>query len=197
MSKGRQTRQTILKQALELSTEVGLEGLTVGVLARKVGMSKSGLYAHFASKEDLQSQVLDVAAEHFVEVVIVPALKEPRGIPRLQALFERWLDWATENLSGGCPFISAAAEFDDRSGPVRDTLVAHKHNVLETIARAIRICIQEGHISGILDVDQITFEIWGLLLAHHHYARLMHRKDARDRAVQALQRLLEQAKKDR
>ncbi len=145
MSKGNETRNAILRQALDLSTEVGLEGLSVGVLAKQVGMSKSGLYAHFESKEDLQSQVLDAAAALFVDLVVVPALKKPRGLPRVQALFDRWLDWATREHSGGCPFIAAATEFDDREGPVRETLVSHLRDVTGTIARAAGIGLVEGH----------------------------------------------------
>ena len=173
MSKKTDTRTAILRQALDLSSEVGLEGLSVGSLAKRVGMSKSGLYAHFESKEDLQSKVLNTAAEVFVDVVMVRALKKPRGLPRIQALFDLWLEWSSGEHSGGCPFISAATEYDDRPGPVRDTLVAHLNDLQGAIARAARISIEEGHFRNDLDVDQFTFEFWGILSSYHHFARLM------------------------
>jgi AcrR family transcriptional regulator len=194
MSKGKKTRETILTLALDLSTKIGLEGLTVGSLAKLVGMSKSGLYAHFDSKEALQSQVLDAAATHFIDAVVAPALKQPRGLPRLQSLFDLWLDWGTEGLSGGCPFIGAAAEFDDRDGPVRQTLVGHQRDVLETVSRAARICVTEGHFRTDLDVEQFAFEFWAIVLAYHHFARLLRRDDARPRATRAFTTLLEEAK---
>lgn len=193
MSKGEDTRSNILQQALNLSSEVGLEGLTVGALAKIVGMSKSGLYAHFDSKEDLQCQVLDTAASHFVDVVLVPALKKPRGLPRVKTLFERWLNWATDQMTGGCPFIAAAIEFDDRPGQVRDRLVGHLNDVFGSIARAAKISVEEGHFHQKLDVDQFAFEFWATLMAYHHFARLMHHNKAREMADRALTRLLNDA----
>lgn len=193
MSKGKKTRKAILDQALDQCTQVGLEGLTIGSLAKLVGMSKSGLYAHFDSKEELQSQVLDAAAGHFVDVVVAPALKQPRGLPRLQSLFELWLAWGTEGLSGGCPFIAAAAEYDDRDGPVRDALVGHQRDVLGTISRATRICVKEGHFCADLDVDQFTFAFWGIILGYHHFARLLARADARQRALNAFANIVDNA----
>jgi len=195
MNKKADTRTAILQQALDLSSEIGLEGLSVGSLAKRVGMSKSGLYAHFESKEDLQAQVLDTAAALFVDVVMVRALKKPRGLPRIQALFDLWIEWSSEELSGGCPFISAATEYDDRSGPVRDTLVAHLRDLTGAMARATRISIEEGHFRKDLDVDQFTFEVWGILLSYHHFARLMRDDDARKRASQAFADLIHSAGK--
>jgi AcrR family transcriptional regulator len=190
MSKGQETRDRILLQALHQASEVGLEGLTVGDLAGRVGMSKSGLYAHFASKEDLQCRVLDTAADQFVDLVVAPALKEPRGLPRIRALFARWLDWATRQLSGGCPFVAAAVEFDDRPGAVRDRLVSHLKDVLGTIARAASISVEEGHFREDMDPDQFAFEFWGILQAFHHYARLFRHEDARARADAAFEVLV-------
>jgi AcrR family transcriptional regulator len=193
MTKGDETRSVILRQALDLSSEVGLEGLTVGALAKQVGMSKSGLYAHFESKEDLQSQVLDAAAALFVDVVVSKALTRPRGLPRVEALFQNWLGWTTEKLSGGCPFIAAATEYDDRPGPVRDTLVGHLLDVIGTIARAAQISVDEGHFRADLDVDQFAFEFWAILLAYHHFCRLMRQDDARKRAKRAFAALIRNA----
>lgn len=193
MSKGDETRSAILWQALDLSSEVGLEALSIGMLAKRAGMSKSGLYAHFESKEDLQGQVLDTAAGLFVDRVVAPAIRAPRGLPRVQALFERWLEWSSEAWSGGCPFMGAAAEFDDRSGPVRDTLVIHLERLTDTVARAAQVSIEEGHLRKDLDVRQFAFELWSILLAYHFYSRLMRRGDARHRAERAFATLLRSA----
>lgn len=193
MSKGAETRNTILRQALDMSSELGLEGLTVGVLAKRVGLSKSGLYAHFGSKEELQCAVLDAAAAHFVDVVVAPALKESRGLPRVRALFERWLAWGTHGLSGGCPFVAAAVELDDRPGVVRDRLVAHLRDVLGTIARGAQISVEEGHFRGNLDVEQFAFQFWGVLLATQNFARLMRDDTAAARARRAFEALVRDA----
>ena len=193
MSKGNETRDRILQQALDLSSEVGLDGLTIGMLARRAEMSKSGLYAHFASKEDLQCRVLDTAAARFVDVVLSRVLKQPRGLPRVKLLFELWLDWATKEWSGGCPFVAAATELDDRPGPVRDRLVGHLRDVTDSIGRAAGIAVEEGHFQGDLDLHQFTYQFWGVLLAYHHFARLMQRGDARARAEQAFAELLKGA----
>lgn len=193
MSKGTETRDFILRKALDLSSELGLEGLTIGSLARRVEMSKSGLYAHFASKEDLQGQVLEAAARRFVDVVLRPAIREPRGLPRVRALFAGWMRWTTDDLTGGCPFIAAAIEFDDRPGPVRERLVTLLGQVLGSIALAGRLAVDEGHLRADLDVDQFAFEFWSILQAYHHYARLLGRADAAARAERAFDKLIQDA----
>ena len=193
MSKGEDTRRSILQQALELASELGLEGLTFGTLASRVGMSKSGLYAHFSSKEDLQAQVLDAAAAHFVDVVMARVLKEPRGLPRVRCLFEQWVIWATRELSGGCPFIAAASEFDDRPGLVRDRVVSHLRDVTGTIARAAQIAVEEGHLRPDLNLHQFAFDFWAILLALHGHARLGLSDDPFKLAERAFERLLDGA----
>ncbi|HXI20661.1 MAG TPA: hypothetical protein VNH46_06230, partial [Gemmatimonadales bacterium] len=121
MSKGLETRDTILHHATQLASKVGLCGLTIGTLAEDLALSKSGLFAHIGSKEQLQILVLERAAHDFIEAVVRPALREPRGEPRIRALFERWLAWDRDGLlPGGCVFVAAASELDDRPGPVRD-----------------------------------------------------------------------------
>jgi AcrR family transcriptional regulator len=154
-------------------------------------MSKSGLYAHFDSKESLQCQVLDAAADLFSRRVFAKAIKEPRGLPRIRALFVLWLDWSSRELSGGCPFVSAATEFDDRSGLVRDHVVRHLGTMLEAITRAARISVDEGHFPEDLDVDQFAFDFWSIVLSYHFYSRLMRRDDARMRASRAFEGLIE------
>ena len=123
MTKGQDTKERILGEALDLASTVGIEGLSIGELAKATEMSKSGLFAHFNSKEDLQLEVLRSGSANFIETVVSPALRQPRGEPRVRALFERWLAWETLR-TGGCPFMAATFELDDRPGPVRDALVA-------------------------------------------------------------------------
>lgn len=193
MNKGETTRTIILDQALELASELGLEGLTIGVLAERVGMSKSGLYAHFRSKEELQLRVLDAAGDLFGETVVRPALKKPRGLPRLEALFEGWIRWTGRTLKGGCPFIAACTEFDDREGPVRDRLVADIRRISRIVGRATRIAMEEGHVRDDLDVEQFVFEFWGVMLAHHHAQRLLRRRGDVARARRAFGKLIQEA----
>jgi AcrR family transcriptional regulator len=195
MSKGFDTQTAILRQALDLSSEIGLEGLTIGALAKRVGMSKSGLYAHFESKEDLQRHVLDAAAERLTRDLVKRVFSKPRGLPRVRAMFDFWLYWVEGEFSGGCPFISASFEFDDRKGPVRDNLVTHFNDVLGSIAKSAHIAVEEGHFRDDLDVDQFAFDFWATLLAYHHYVRLMHRDDARMRARRAFEDLIQKAEK--
>ncbi len=174
MRKGELTRQAILGRAVSLASEVGLDGLTIGRLADDLALSKSGLFAHFQSKEALQVQVLDAAAERFLEVVVRPALKAPRGEPRLRALFEYWLAWPQAvPQPGGCLFVAAAVELDDRPGPARDALVRMQRDWLDTLATAVRAAVTEGHFGPATDPEQFAFELYGIMLGCHHAARLL------------------------
>lgn len=195
MSKGEETRAAILEEALAETSRLGLEGLSIGTLARECGMSKSGLFAHFGSKEDLQLQVLRTAIERFAGAVVAPALTRPRGEPRVRALFENWFAWAEASfLPGGCIFIATANELDDRPGPLRDLLVASQEQWLAVIARAARIAQEEGHFRADLDADQFAYEMYAVALAYHHFRRLLRDPGARDRARQAFDDLLRGAR---
>lgn len=191
MSKGEETRAAILDRALATTSRLGLEGLSIGGLAGELAMSKSGLFAHFGSKEDLQLQVLELAVERFVETVVRPGLTAPRGEPRLRALFERWMSWPeTSNLPGGCVFIATANELDDRPGTLRDRLVETQRDWLAVLARAARIAQEEGHFRPDLDADQFAYEMYAVLLAYHHFRRLLRDPGAPDRARRAFADLL-------
>jgi AcrR family transcriptional regulator len=190
-SKGAQTRQTILTHALGLATKVGMEGLTIGRLADDLGMSKSGLFAHFRSKESLQVEVLKMAAERFVEAVVRPALTAPRGERRVRALFERWFDWErSAPLPGGCPFVAAAFELDDRPGPARDYLVRSERDWFETIANVARTAVQEGDFRPDLDCEQFAHDVFGIIYGYAHASRLLKEPKARDRAQTAFEALV-------
>ena len=180
--KGQQTRSAILEAALGLASHVGLEGLSIGALAEMTGMSKSGVFAHFGSREELQISVIREYHAKFEEEVFYPSIRDARGLPRLQALFDRWVKRVSVELDSGCIYISGAVEFDDRPGPVRDALadmVLAWHQALE---RAIRLAIQAGHLLPDTDAGQILFELHGLILALHHDALFLRNPGALDRA---------------
>jgi len=190
-SKGEQTRTAILDEALKVASKLGLEGLTIGTLAEATGMSKSGLFAHFGSREDLQLAVLEHAAQRYGERVLVPALRIERGLPRLRAMFERWLDWAVASgLPGGCIMIAAAAEYDDRPGPIRDAVIANQHRGNALIRKAARLAVEEGHLRSDTDPEQIAFELLGIVLAAHNHRRLLGDKEARKRSLVAFEQLV-------
>jgi AcrR family transcriptional regulator len=195
MGKGEETRRDILGHALSLASEVGLSGLSIGLLAERVGMSKSGLFAHFTSKERLQVSVLEEASERFVAVVVAPALKSARGRPRVVSLFERWLVWEqqVDMMPGGCIFMAASAELDDQPGPARDQLVASQRDWQETIAQAVRIAKREGHFHANVDEAQFTYELYGIMSSFYYHRRLMRDEGAERRAHKAFARLLEDA----
>src|SRR5512138_1517343 len=160
VAKGEQTRQAILTRAFEIAKMVGLSGLTIGRLAEETGLSKSGLFAHFGSKEALEVAVVEEAGRQFVQEVMVPALRQPRGEPRVRALFERWLAWGER--PGGCFFVGASAELDDRPGPPRDALVQAAKDWIDAIATAAEIAVSEGHFRADLDARQFAFELYGI-----------------------------------
>ena len=193
MGKGQSTREAILDRAVDLARSLGLEGLTIGRLAEDVDLSKSGLFAHFRSKEALQVQVLDRAAERFVAAVLRPALDARRGQVRLRALFERWLDW--ERRPGGCIFVQAAVDLDDRPGPARDRLVELQRDWLDAIATTARGAIVEGQFKPTVDPVQFAHDLNGIILAYHHAARLLRDPEAERRARTSFETLMETARK--
>jgi AcrR family transcriptional regulator len=198
MTKGDETRAAILDRAVRLASQVGLLGLSIGKLADALEMSKSGLFAHFQSKETLQLQVLGRASHLFVQDVVRPALAAPRGEPRLSSLFERWLAWTkTSFLPGGCLFVAAAVELDDRPGPVRDRLVALQRDWLDLIASVAKTAVTEGHFRADLDTEQFAHDLYAVMLGYHHAARLMRDPRAGDRARAGFQLLREAASKRR
>jgi AcrR family transcriptional regulator len=198
MRRGEATRTAILDRGVRLAAQIGLEGLTVGRLAADLGMSKSGLFAHFHSKEALQIQVLDAAAERFVEEVVRAAVRQPRGEPRMVALYDRWLAWAKSNSGpGGCLFVAAAAELDDRPGPVRDRLVALQKGWLEMIAIVYRTGVTERHFREDVDPEQFAHDLYSVMLGFHHASRLLRDPRAEERSHLAFERLLDSARRQR
>jgi len=190
-TKGERTRAAILDAAFRIVSKQGLEGLTIGSLAEATGMSKSGLFAHFGSREGLLLAVLERGQEEFIEVVINPALAKPRGLPRLRALFVNWIDWTeSADLPGGCPMIGAATEFDDKPGPVRDRLAQGQRAWIDTLTRATRQAVEQGQLAPGTDPEQISFEMFGIALVVHHHRRLLGYQKARSRALDAMDALI-------
>lgn len=195
MSKGEETREAIVSEAMRVASQIGLEGLSIGTLAASLGLSKSGLFAHFKSKENLQMQVLTGAAALFIRTVVRPAMQHPRGEPRVVALFENWMRWASRPaLPGGCIFVAAATEFDDRPGPVRAHLIATQRDWMQTLARAAQIAQEEGHFRADLDCGQFAFHLYALMLGGHHHSRLMQDPGTPARARAGFELLLRDAR---
>ncbi|WP_237565600.1 TetR/AcrR family transcriptional regulator [Ornithinimicrobium cavernae] len=193
-TKGEQTREAVLREALAQASHVGLQGITIGGLAEALEMSKSGLYAHFRSKEQLQVDVLDFAGRVFIGRVLTPSLEQPRGEPRLRFLVELWLGWdgyADYALPGGCIFVTAAREFDDEpDGPVRDRVVSQQTGWLASLARVVAGGVTEGHFRADVDPAQVAHDINGMMLGYHFAARLLRDRAAANRTRTAFERLL-------
>jgi len=192
LPKAERTKVRVLREALSLASRVGFSGLTFGTLAEQAGISKSGLFAHFESKEDLQIQTLHLAEEMFVERVLRPAVKEPRGVPRLQRLFDGWMEWIhSGTVPRGDILTAAAFEFDDApDGPMRAAVVEGHGKMHGTIERLARQGIEAGQFTKI-DPAQFAFEFLGIVHAHHHVRRLLRTDLHAKRARAAFERLLE------
>jgi AcrR family transcriptional regulator len=193
VAKGDETRRLILRRGVETAYRIGLGGLTIGSLAAITGLSKSGLYAHFRSKEALQLAVLDEARADFVANVVRPAVAVPRGIPRLRALFEHWSNWGSIGRPGCCLFVKAASEYDQQEGIVRDELVQAHRDLQDTIAQIARTAIAEGHFRSDVDPEQIATDLYGIMLALYLGCQLLAEPAAPARADRAFERLLSDA----
>lgn len=191
LRKGEQTRASILDAALALASRDGLEGLTIGVLAERMGMSKSGVFAHFGSREDLQIDVLKLYHHQFEQDVFYPSLLEPRGLPRLQSLFARWIARVSLEIASGCIYISGAVEYDDRPGPIREHLVVMVRTWQQALRRAAQQAVDEKHLRPDTDTQQLVFEMYGLVLALHHDARFIRSPGCVDRAHAGFVRLID------
>ena len=190
MLKGQQTKQVIVDAALGLATQIGLEGLSIGVLAEVTHMSKSGVFAHFGSREELQISVIREYFNRFEQEVFVPAMREPQGLPRLKALFANWMKRVAVEIQSGCIFISGAVEFDDRSGPVHDALASSVKTWLQAVHRTVVQAKACGHLDQNANEQQVAFEIHGLILALHYEARFLKYPGSIDRAVQGFNNIV-------
>ena len=190
LNKGQHTKTVIIDAALGLASQIGLEGLSIGAVAEVTGMSKSGVFAHFGSREELQISVIRQYHDRFEAEVFYAAMQKPRGLPRLQALFDNWMEQTSAEIDSGCIYISGAVEFDDRTGPVRDALASSWSTWQTALRRAVELAQAEGQLSRESDAHQIAFEIHGLILALHYEARFLRNPSAADRARQGFQHIL-------
>ena len=191
LRKGQQTRAAIVNTALEQASRTGLEGLTIGSLAEQMHMSKSGVFAHFGSREDLQIAVLKAYESRFIEEILKPSLSQPRGLPRLLAIINRWLERTVIEATLGCIWISGASEYDDRPGAVRNELVLMVEGWQREISRTIGQAISERHLRRETDIDDLVFGLYGVMLVLHQDSRLMRNVQSLPRARRAIAQLLQ------
>lgn len=197
MRKGEMTRAAILDVAIHLASRDGLEGLTIGLLAEKMNMSKSGVFAHFGSREDLQIEVVKLYHRQFEQEVFYPSIKEARGLPRLEAMFARWIKQVTIEIASGCIYISGAVEYDDRPGEIREQLVSMVHTWQQALYRCALQAIEAGHLRADTDADQLVYEMYGLILGLHHDARFLKKSGSVERAQKGFERLIDSYRKSR
>jgi AcrR family transcriptional regulator len=190
MTKGEDTKQMILEAGLDMASQFGLEDVSIGALAKETHMSKSGLFAHFQSKENLQSDILRYAGHLFFQSVVVPALKTEAGIPRIRALVDNWIRWASK-LTGGCIFVQACNDFNNRLGKVRDFLLLQQKAWIDSLSRMAQSAIRVGHFQGDMDCEQFAFELYSLLLGFHLYHKLLKNEDIKQRQQTALETLIQ------
>jgi AcrR family transcriptional regulator len=191
MRKGDATKNAIIDAGLAIAARDGLEGITIGSLAESIGMSKSGVFSHFGSREDLQIALLKAYEQRFIEHSLIANLKHARGLPRLQAIVDAWLELSAREATDGCIWISGATEYDARPGAVRETLVGMVHSWQREMSRAITQAVEMGHLRADTDAEQLVFEIYGVILVLHHDGRLLQSANVVGRAERSIRRLLE------
>lgn len=193
MAKGIATKDNIIQAAFDFTSRFGLESLSIGELAKLVGMSKSGLFGHFNSKEALQMKVLEFAAQSFIRSVVRPSLKASRGQARIFALATNWQKWASSKLAGGCPIIAATVEYDDRPGKIRDYLQLLQGEMMNTFSKAAKIAIEEGEFKKDLDTEQFAYEFYANMMAYHVFTRLLRDRTAKQKFQVTLDHLIERS----
>ncbi len=186
------TLSAIVDTALRMSIADGLESLTIGDVAKRLGLSKSGVFSRIGSREALQMAVIDAFAARFMQDVFVPAMREPRGLPRLNAVMQLWLKRAADHdiPDGGCLFSSGAFELDDREGPLRDLLLDRVMRWRAALRRSVVQAVEEGHLRPETDVDQVVFELDGLFVTLMREARFIREPRAAERCWSAYERLI-------
>jgi AcrR family transcriptional regulator len=190
MKKGEDTKIVILEAGLNMASKLGLENVTIGSLAKVTNMSKSGLFAHFLSKENLQLEILKYAAKNFSENVIVPALKTEAGINRIKKLVNNWNDWGSK-ISGGCILVSASTDFSERPGNIRTCLLNQQEEWIDCLKRIAQSAIRVGDFKEDIDCEQFAFELYSLLLGFYYYYRLLHDTEIKKRQEASLEQLIE------
>jgi len=192
-TKGEETRALILAAAVEQASAAGFESLTIGGLAERTGLSKSGLFAHFGSRLELQMAALDEAARRFTEQVFLPAFRAPRGLRRLEALFDAWFEWPRRaRLPGGCPIDAATREYDHRPGPMREAVLDRQRHLERELAKTVQLAIDTGELDPQADADEVAFALMGLILAYYRAQATLGDAAAEKRARAGFDRLIAQ-----
>ncbi len=189
MTKGNDTKHAILETALDMASQLSLESVTIGSLAKATKMSKSGLFAHFQSKENLQIEILKFAASEYSHHVVAPAIREKAGIPRIKALARNWTKWGAR-LKGGCIFVAGSTEFSERPGKVRDFLLYQQQEWVESLKKIARSAIRVKDFRDDIDCDQFAFDLFSLLLGYHYYHILLRDTASKRRQEKALDQLI-------
>lgn len=194
--RGLTTRKLILDEAMKIASVHGIQGITIGELAKKVGMSKSGLFAHFENKDNLQLEILRMATEHFVETVLKPSFKNEKGIPRIQAIIKNWLTFLNDGstLPGGSIFISASFELDDRPGVLKDFVQKSQNDLILNLEKAVQIAIDCKHLKSNTDKNDFAWKLYSYVLGYHHFQRMLHNPKAEEFLLNAVDELIEQNK---
>lgn len=190
--RGQSTKKQILEEAMKIASTLGIQGITIGELAKKVGMSKSGLFAHFANKDNLQLEILTMASEHFVETVFKPAFKKDVGIPRLEAMFNNWLIFLNDDstLPGGSIFISASFELDDRPGVLKDFVQKSQELLILNIEKAVQLAIECKHLKPTTNKNEFAWKLYSFVLGYHHFKRMLHNPKAEELIKNAFKELI-------
>ncbi len=180
MSKGKSTKKQILDTAVRIASTFGIQGITIGKLAGATGMSKSGLFAHFEKKDNLQLEIMKLASENFVETVFIPAFKKQKGEERILAMFENWMSYLNDGqtLPGGSIFISASFELDDRPGELRSFVQKSQEDLIRNIAKAASLAIEVGDFRKDLNPDEFAKRLYSYVLGYHHYKRMLNHPDS-------------------
>ena len=191
LTKAELTRAAIVDAALKMAQQGGLQGLTIGTVAERTGLSKSGVFSRIGSREELQVAALKEYERRFIEAVLVPSLRQPRGLPRLRALLACWAEWIRNGIGrDGCLFISGSVEFDDQPGPVRDAVLAGLGELRRHLARNVRQAVDERQLAADVEPEQVAFELCAIIYGLHNDLRLFRDERALRRALVAFDRLL-------
>ena len=190
MVRDKDTKSAILEKGLEMSSHLSLEAITIGGLAKEMNMSKSGLFAHFQSKENLQVEILNYAALHFTDYVITPALKVERGIPRIRAIVDNWIIWGSK-FNGGCIFVDATTEFNDRPGNIHNMLFGQQKQWVDVLRRIGESAIKAGDIKADTDCEQFAYDLYSLVLGYYYYDQLLQDPKIEQRKEKSLNQFLE------
>lgn len=191
MSSLSQRTLSILDTALSMVRNIGFESVSINSLAKEVGMSKSGLFAHFNSKEKMHIMILDHAANSFGEDVFRKSFSAQRGLPRLKRILKNWQAWYSKDGGGTCPFMAAAIEYDTKDGEVKERLLFHTNQLIDSLHISIQHCIDEQHFSQEIDPQKVAYELYSLTIGHLIYLRTMQRRSAKKLFQEASNELIE------